>query len=169
MKKLIVTALVVACTVMLGYSSRARAALYHVYQTVLFSNKTVAAEGDTTFIVPVTLTEAGSVVTPSKYSERPHWIRWEIMGKHLSRTADSTYRVTIRAYINNGVFNVTNPGSFLDSLTVVAPWSDTEQGRRGFIMITPAVADSFSVRITNPHPVLEVDSLTVGWNWIRVF
>jgi hypothetical protein len=64
-------------------------------------------------------------------------------------------------------YNITNPHIGADSIMQVAPWSATEQGRRGFLIVTPAISDTFSIRFVNPHPVLSVDSLTVKWRWLR--
>ena len=170
MKRTILVTLWFAFAVMTGYSSRVYAGTIQlVRNTVVFSNKSIAPASDTTFNVPVTLTEEGSVVTPSKYSERPKWILWEFLGRQAAACSDSAYRATVRLLVNGKPYNITNPGSLQDSLMVVQPYSATENYARGFAVLTPSLADTFSIRITNPHPVVAVDSLTVSWRWIRVY
>ncbi len=142
--------------------------LYAIRNNTVVLNKDIDASGDTTISVAIPMTEEGTSIIPSKYTERPAYIVWQIYGKHLSRNADSTYRVTIRSVIDGLNYNITNPHIGADSIMQVAPWSATEQGRRGFLIVTPAISDTFSIRFVNPHPVLSVDSLTVKWRWLRL-
>ena len=142
--------------------------LYAIINNTVVTNKSIAAQSDTTVSVAIPMTESGTSIIPSKYTERPAYIVWQFYGKHLSRTADSTYRVTIRSVIDGLNYNITNPHIGADSIMQVAPWSATEQGRRGFLIVTPAISDTFSIRFVNPHPVLTVDSLTVKWRWLRL-
>lgn len=141
--------------------------LYAIRVNNVVQNVDIAAATDTLMIVPIPMTEGGTAIIPTKYTERPKYIVWQIYGKHLSRSADSTYRVTLCALINGLSYNITNPHIAADSVTQIAPWSATEQGRRGFLIMTPAIADTFTLRFQNPHPVLPVDSLTVDWRWLR--
>jgi len=142
--------------------------LYAIRNNTVVLNKDIDASGDTTISVAIPMTEEGTSIIPSKYTERPAYIVWQIYGKHLSRNADSTYRVTIRSVIDGLNYNIANPHIGADSIMQVAPWSATEQGRRGFLIVTPAISDTFSIRFVNPHPVLSVDSLTVKWRWLRL-
>lgn len=141
--------------------------LFAIRTNNVVTNVDLAAATDTTMTVAVPMTEEGTSIIPSKYTERPKYIVWQVYGKHLSRSADSTYRVTLCAIINGLSYNITNPHIGADSIMQVAPWSATEQGRRGFVIVTPAIADTFTARFQNPHPLLTLDSLTFDWRWLK--